>query len=92
MDVKIVKWEKFSPEEIEKKGFPKDPTIVSKSNAMPCLEAVRQVNSYVENSLQKGFKLKRGPEKKLSLYQEESTSITDYHYWYTLEKVEEESN
>ncbi len=92
MKVRAVCWEKFSPKAIEEEGFPKDPVVISKSSILEKSEAISYVNSAIENMLQKGWKLKRGPEGKLSLYLEESTSLTDYHSWYTLEKVEEESN
>lgn len=90
MRVRIIKYEKFGLEEIQK-GYPETPVVTSKSPAMEILEATRTVNEDTELMLAKGWKIKRGPEGYVSLYREESTSISDYHFWYRLEKVREEN-
>lgn len=90
MRVRIIKFEKFGLKEIQS-GYPNRPVIASKSQMMDVLEATRTVNEDTELMLEKGWKLKRGPEGYISLYQEESTSILDYHFWYRLEKIKEEN-
>jgi hypothetical protein len=90
MRVRVIKYEKFGLDEI-RNGYPGNPIVASKSTVMEISEATRIVNEDTELMLSKGWKLKRGPEGRISLYKEESTSITDYHFWYRLEKVKEEN-
>ena len=89
MRVRVIKYEKFGLDEI-RNGYPDNPIVASKSTAMEISEAIRTVNEDTELMLSKGWKIKRGPEGFVSLYKERSTSITDYHFWYRLEKVKEE--
>ena len=90
MKVRAILYERFSHSSV-KEGFPSKPVVVSKSVEMERKEAISYVNEYIEKMLYDGWRLKRGPEGKMSLYKEDSTSITDYHTWYVLEKIEEEN-
>ena len=80
--VLIRKYERFNEE-----GKPKDPILVSETGPLEKSAALQSIQDNIEGYLENGYKLKIGPEGHLSVYREESTSITDHHIWYTLNEI-----
>lgn len=81
--VKVCRYERFYEE-----GKPEKPVLVSKSIPVDRELATEIVNDETEAYLESGYRLKRGPEGKMSIYKETARTTHEYHTWYTLEEYD----